>query len=263
MTMGALHQGHLDLVARAQQWRAAVGGQVVVTVFVNPLQFGPEEDFEAYPRTLEADVAALAGRGVDVVYAPSVVDLYPAGPPLVRLNPGPVGEVFEGAIRPGHFAGVLTVVHKLLGRTQPTVALFGQKDAQQLALVRQMVADLDLAVRIVAVPIRREADGLALSSRNRYLSAPQRTAALALPRAVAAGAAAAAAGAGVTTVRQAAWDALGNASSDGFETDYLEVVDPSDFTVLGQAWRGPALLIGAIRVGTTRLIDNAPLTITG
>ncbi|MDR1825034.1 MAG: pantoate--beta-alanine ligase [Bifidobacteriaceae bacterium] len=259
MTMGALHQGHLDLVAKARELMAPVGGQVVVTVFVNPLQFGPAEDYEAYPRTLPDDVAALTGLGVDLVYAPSVVDMYPAGPPLVRVSPGPLGAVFEGAIRPGHFEGVLTVVLKLLQRTTPTVALFGQKDAQQVAVVHQMVSDLDVGARLVVVPIRREPDGLALSSRNRYLDPAQRQVALALPRAIAAGEAVAAAGGTVMAVRAAAWAEV--ADRPGLSVDYLEVVDRAEFTPVLDAWTGPALLIGAIRVGSTRLIDNAPIVI--
>ncbi|MDR0626165.1 MAG: pantoate--beta-alanine ligase, partial [Bifidobacteriaceae bacterium] len=187
MTMGALHAGHLDLVRAAIDRRRQSGGQVIVTVFVNPLQFGPAEDFDRYPRTLAADLAALAGLGVDMVYAPSAADMYPAGEPQVVIDPGPLGSVFEGAIRPGHFRGVATVVHKLATRTGASAAFFGRKDAQQLAVVRQMVADLDLGWEVIAVPTRREADGLAMSSRNRYLSAAGREAALALPRALAAG----------------------------------------------------------------------------
>ncbi|MDR1117891.1 MAG: pantoate--beta-alanine ligase, partial [Bifidobacteriaceae bacterium] len=204
-TMGALHQGHLDLVEAAR----AEGGQVIVTVFVNPLQFGPGEDFDRYPRSLDRDRAALAGRGVDLVYAPSPRDMYPAGPPPTTVQPGPLGDRLEGAIRPGHFAGVLTVVLKLFNRTGATAAVFGEKDAQQLAAVRQMLRDLDLGVKLVAVPTRREPDGLALSSRNAYLNPEERTRALALPRAIAAGERAATGGAGAAAVCQAARAALG------------------------------------------------------
>ncbi|MDR2566782.1 MAG: pantoate--beta-alanine ligase [Bifidobacteriaceae bacterium] len=260
MTMGALHQGHLDLVEAANRHRQSVGGQVVVTIFVNPLQFGPAEDFDTYPRTLEADLEALAGRGVDLVYAPSANDMYPRGRPQVGIDPGPLGNVFEGAIRPGHFAGVATVVHKLAARTGATAAVFGQKDAQQLAVIRQMKADLDLGWEVIAVPTRREADGLALSSRNRYLSAAEREEALALPHGIAAGQAAARDGAQAGEVRRAALAALGRGERLSLP-DYLDLVDPATFQPVRDAWRGPALLIGALKVGRTRLIDNAEVAL--
>src|SRR5690606_4641682 len=179
-TMGALHDGHLALVARG----AELAELVVVSIFVNPLQFGPAEDLERYPRELEADLAALADRGADIVFAPSVAEMYPDGAPQVTVHGGPVGELFEGADRPGHFDGMLTVVAKLFGIVRPDVALFGQKDAQQLWLVARMVHDLDLATRIEPVETVRESDGLALSSRNRYLAAEERQAAPALFRAL-------------------------------------------------------------------------------
>jgi pantoate--beta-alanine ligase len=259
MTMGALHQGHLDLVAEAVRRRRADGGQVIVTIFVNPLQFGADEDFDTYPRTLEADLEALAGRGVDLVYAPSAADMYPGGPPKVTVDPGPLGDVFEGAVRPGHFAGVATVVTKLAARTGATAAVFGQKDAQQLAVIRRLVADLDLGWEVIAVPTRREADGLAMSSRNRYLTPAERQAALALPRGIGGGLAAAASGAPASQVRRAALAALGR--GDLRLPDYLAVVDPATFAPADDAWSGPALLIGALKVGATRLIDNAEVAL--
>ena len=177
-TMGALHEGHRTLVRAAKQ-RAAT---VVVSVFVNPTQFGPGEDFDRYPRTWDADLAALAEEGADVVFHPGVEEVYPAGALGVTVDPGPLGGVLEGAVRPGHFAGVLTVVAKLFGLVRPDVALFGEKDYQQLTLIRAMARELALGVEVVGVPTVREDDGLALSSRNRYLSPEQRAAAVALSR---------------------------------------------------------------------------------
>ncbi|MFE3518325.1 pantoate--beta-alanine ligase [Streptomyces sp. NPDC059166] len=183
MTMGALHDGHATLIRAA---RAAAGpeGQVVVTVFVNPLQFGEAADLDRYPRTLDADLAVASAAGADAVFAPSVEEVYPGGEPQVRITAGPMGERLEGASRPGHFDGMLTVVAKLLHLTRPDAAFFGQKDAQQLALVRRMVRDLDFGIDIVGVPTVRDPDGLALSSRNRFLSPEERRTALALPRAL-------------------------------------------------------------------------------
>lgn len=169
MTMGALHEGHATLVRTAREL-AGPDGEVVVTVFVNPLQFGKGEDLDRYPRTLDADLKIAEQAGADVVFAPSVDEVYPGGEPQVRVSAGPMGERLEGAVRPGHFDGMLTVVAKLLHLTRPDAALFGQKDAQQLALIRRMVRDLNFGMEIVGVPTVREADGLALSSRNRYLS---------------------------------------------------------------------------------------------
>ncbi|MFI2783593.1 pantoate--beta-alanine ligase [Streptomyces sp. ALB3] len=183
MTMGALHDGHATLI-RAARDAAGPGGQVVVTVFVNPLQFGEAADLDRYPRTLDADLAVASAAGADAVFAPSVEEVYPGGEPQVRITAGPMGERFEGASRPGHFDGMLTVVAKLLHLTRPDAAFFGQKDAQQLALVRRMVRDLNFGIDIVAVPTVRDEDGLALSSRNRFLSPEERRTALALPRAL-------------------------------------------------------------------------------
>jgi pantoate--beta-alanine ligase len=186
MTMGALHEGHATLVRTARA-RAGADGQVIVTVFVNPLQFGANEDLDRYPRTLEEDLLVAEAAGADAVFAPAADEVYPGGGPQVRLTAGPMGERLEGATRPGHFDGMLTVVAKLLHLTAPDVALYGQKDAQQLALIRRMVRDLNFPVEIVGVPTVRESDGLALSSRNRYLSAAERRTALALSAALFAG----------------------------------------------------------------------------
>ncbi|GHH39800.1 pantoate--beta-alanine ligase [Streptomyces candidus] len=186
MTMGALHEGHATLIRTARA-RAGAQGQVIATVFVNPLQFGPNEDLDRYPRTLEADLLIAKEAGADAVFAPAADEVYPGGEPQVRLTAGPMGERLEGATRPGHFDGMLTVVAKLLHLTAPDLAFYGQKDAQQLALIRRMVRDLNFPVEIVGVPTVREDDGLALSSRNRYLSAPERRTALALSAALFAG----------------------------------------------------------------------------
>ncbi|MGW3013306.1 pantoate--beta-alanine ligase [Streptomyces sp. NPDC001219] len=183
MTMGALHEGHATLV-RAARHRVGPRGQVVVTVFVNPLQFGAGEDLDRYPRTLEADTELAAAAGADVVFAPSADEVYPGGEPQIRITAGPMGTLLEGASRPGHFDGVLTVVAKLLHLTAPDIAFYGQKDAQQLAVITRMAADLNFPVEIVGVPTVREEDGLALSSRNRYLSLPERRTALALSAAL-------------------------------------------------------------------------------
>jgi pantoate--beta-alanine ligase len=183
MTMGALHEGHATLI-RAARRIAGQDGEVVVTVFVNPLQFGKGEDLDRYPRTLDADLKVAEQSGADVVFAPSADEVYPGGEPQVRISAGPMGERLEGAFRPGHFDGMLTVVAKLLHLTRPDVALYGQKDAQQLALIRRMVRDLNFGMEIVGVPTVREDDGLALSSRNRYLSPQERHTALALSRAL-------------------------------------------------------------------------------
>ncbi|MGF1653773.1 MAG: pantoate--beta-alanine ligase [Actinomycetales bacterium] len=248
LTMGALHEGHLALVERAR----AVADHVVVTVFVNPLQFGTGEDLDRYPRTLEADVALLGGRA-DLVFVPGEAEVYPGGPPQVRVSAGPLGEVLEGAHRPGHFDGVLTVVTVLLHLLRPDVAVFGEKDAQQLALVRRLVADLAVPTRIEAVPTVRDADGLALSSRNAYLDPADRRRARAVPASLAAARTAARSGAGAAAVRAAAAAVL--AAAAGVTTDYVEVVDPATFAP--SPAEGPALVVVAVRVGATRLIDNA------
>jgi pantoate--beta-alanine ligase len=244
-TMGALHEGHRTLV-RAARERAAV---VVVSVFVNPTQFGPGEDFDRYPRTWDADLAALAEEGADLVFHPDVDDVYPPGALGVTVDPGPLGSVLEGAVRPGHFAGVLTVVGKLFGLVRPDLALFGEKDYQQLTLIRAMARELALGVEVVGVPTVREDDGLALSSRNRYLSPEQRATAVALSRALRAGADAGPQGA--EAVLAAARAVL--AAEPALLQDYLELTDID----LGPAPdAGPARLLVAARAGSTRLLDN-------
>ncbi|MCU7824109.1 pantoate--beta-alanine ligase [Kitasatospora sp. DSM 101779] len=251
MTMGALHAGHAALI-RAARRQVGRDGRVAVTVFVNPLQFGAGEDLDRYPRTLDADLEVAREAGADVVFAPTVEEMYPNGEPLVRLSAGPMGDGFEGASRPGHFDGMLTVVAKLLHITDPDFAFFGEKDAQQLAIVRRMVADLDFDVEIVGVPTVREEDGLALSSRNRFLSDTERVQALALSEALFAGRDAGAQGA--KAVREAAAAVLDGA--DGVTPDYLALIDPDSFTEVPDGFTGEAVLAVAAKVGPARLIDN-------
>jgi len=256
MTMGALHDGHRELIKVARR-RCPV---VVVTDFLNPLQFAPGEDLSRYPRTLDADVALCAAEEVDIVFAPDVAEVYPLGEqPQVRVHAGPLGDVLEGEHRPGHFDGVLTVVAKLLHLTGPDVAYFGQKDAQQLLLIRRMVADLDFPVEVVSVPTVRDPDGLALSSRNGYLGPADREVALSLSRSLRAGVAAA--GGGPTAVRRAARAVLD--VQPGLGVDYLALVDPATLAEIPADFRGEALLAVAARVGPTRLIDNMAVTFEG
>jgi pantoate--beta-alanine ligase len=253
-TMGALHAGHRSLIALAR----SLADFVVVSIFVNPLQFGPNEDYVRYPRPLEADLAVCGEDGVDLVFVPQVPDLYPPGR-SVTVSAGPVGAGFEGRARPGHFDGVLTVVAKLFNLVRPDVAIFGQKDAQQLACIRRMVLDLNAAVEIVSAPIIREPDGLALSSRNRYLSAEERRRALALSAALAAGAR----HSGATASQSAAREVLAEAESDpSFSLDYLALVAPDTFTPVADTFTGEALMIVAATIGSTRLIDNTTVTLT-
>ncbi|MFC7535446.1 pantoate--beta-alanine ligase [Actinoplanes sp. GCM10030250] len=246
MTMGALHEGHRQLMREARKRSAFV----LVTIFVNPLQFGPGEDFEKYPRTLESDVAACAEEGVAVVFAPGRDDVYPGGAPSITMHPGPLGEVLEGASRPGHFSGMLTVVEKLLMLTRADIAYFGEKDFQQLALIRRMVTDLELGVEIVGVSTVREIDGLALSSRNRFLSPEDRRAALALSRALREGAAQ-----DDPELVLAVADKI-LAEEPAVRVDYLALTGPDLGPVPAE---GDARLLVAARVGSTRLIDNVPL----
>jgi pantoate--beta-alanine ligase len=248
-TMGALHAGHLRLIGAASD-RA---DQTVVSVFVNPLQFGPDEDLERYPRMMDADLAACEAAGVAVVFAPSAETMYPTGEPLVTIDPGPLGDELEGVFRPGHFRGVLTVVAKLFGVVAPSVAVFGEKDYQQLALIRQMATDLSMGVEVVGVETVRDSDGLALSSRNQYLSAEERATALAISQALLAGRCAAEGGS--EAVLGAAKRVL--AGEPGLAVDYLEL-RAADLT---PARTGSGRLLVAARVGGTRLIDNAPVEI--
>jgi len=244
-TMGALHTGHLELVRQAKR---VPGSVVVVSIFVNPLQFGAGEDLDAYPRTLERDIELLREVGAQLVFAPSARDMYPDGA-RTTVQPGALGAELEGAARPTHFAGMLTVVAKLFAMLAPHVAYFGEKDYQQLTLIRQLTADLNLGVRVVGVPTVRESDGMALSSRNAYLSPDQRRAAVALSAALVAGAHAAKAG-GAAAVA-AACAVLRTESA--VDVDYVEVRDLQ----LGPAPEdGDGRLLVAARVGTTRLIDN-------
>jgi pantoate--beta-alanine ligase len=260
-TMGALHEGHLALLRRAREL-AGADGTVAVSIFVNPLQFGPAEDLDKYPRTLNADLAACEAAGVDLVLAPTAREMYPREQ-LVTVDPGPAGDALEGEFRPGFFRGVLTVVLKLFILVRPDIGVFGQKDAQQLVLVRRMVDDFALPIAIEAVPTVRAADGLALSSRNKYLSAPERAVAPVLHRALAAGAAAAAAGpAAVLAAAQRVLDEAAGSSAPGGppRVDYLALVDSRSYgTVRADSdldLPAEAVLAIAARVGATRLIDN-------
>ncbi|WP_405115769.1 pantoate--beta-alanine ligase [Micromonospora sp. NBC_01405] len=251
MTMGALHSGHETLL-RAARERA---DHVLVTIFVNPLQFGPSEDFDRYPRTLAADLEACRRAGADLVFAPDREEMYPDGEPRVRVNPGLFGEDLEGLSRPGFFHGVLTVVLKLFQLTRPDLAFFGEKDYQQLTLVRRMARDFDLPVEVVGVPTVREPDGLALSSRNRYLSAQEREAALSLSAALRAGADTADRGLDAGAVLAEAHRTFGSGTA-GARLDYLVLTDPD---LEPGPVAGPARLLVAAWVGATRLIDNAAI----
>ena len=244
-TMGALHAGHQELLRRAKRLPNTV---VAASIFVNPLQFGEGEDFDAYPRTLDADLKVLEEAGVEIAFTPEAEDLY-AQDASVTVHPGPLGDELEGASRPGHFTGVLTVVAKLFNIVRPHYALFGEKDYQQLVLIKRMVRDLNLDVKVLGVPTVRESDGLALSSRNAYLSDKERELAAVLSAALVAGAHAGARGA--DAVLEAARSTL--ASRPEVEVDYLELRS----TELGPPpTDGEGRLLVAARVGTTRLIDN-------
>lgn len=249
-TMGALHDGHLSLISAAHTDSDSDNDVVIASIFVNPLQFaqlGNCDDYRNYPRDVDADAQLLESAGVDFVFAPEVAEMYPLGTPEVWVRTGEMGSQLEGASRPGHFDGVATVVTKLFNLIRPHRAYFGQKDAQQLAIIRRMVHDLNLRVDIRAVPISRGADGLAESSRNQHLSASDRRKALALPTTL-------------TTLRDRRID-LDQARDQlrhcpGVDMDYLEVVSPDTLQPIAWPPTAPALALGAITVGGTRLIDN-------
>lgn len=255
-TMGALHLGHLTLVRRARE----LADLVVVSIFVNPTQFGPNEDFDRYPRTLEADSKVLTGLA-DVVFAPDVDEVYPGGPnsgSVPSQYAGAAGTLFEGASRPGHFDGMLTVVSRLFDIVKPNVAVFGQKDAQQVFLVRQMMTAQHRNIDFVVAPTMREEDGLALSSRNRYLSAEDRATALVMPQAI------------LTVAHAAPHSTAGDAREAGRRVfvqyplarlDYLDLVDSATFQSVADDYRGPAIVVVAAQVGSTRLIDTENVTL--
>lgn len=247
-TMGALHDGHRSLIKLAR----SLGDMVAVSVFVNPLQFGPGEDYARYPRPLEDDLEVCEAEGVDAVFVPSVTDLYPPGR-QVTLDAGTLGSVLEGRSRPGHFNGVLTVVLKLFNVIRPHSVILGQKDAQQLACIQRMVADLNIPIEIVGAPIVREPDGLALSSRNIFLTATERPVA----RSISAALEKAATQNSVPAARAAAYEVLDRAEVEPcFELDYATIVNPATFTEVPDDHVGPAIFVVAAKVGETRLIDN-------
>jgi pantoate--beta-alanine ligase len=254
-TMGALHDGHLALIERAMQ----LADTVVVSIFLNPLQFGPTEDLDLYPRTLAADREKLDRLGVALIFAPSVAEMYPSGASETRVTAGAVGSLYEGRSRAGHFDGVLTVVSKLLNIAQPEFVIFGQKDAQQVFLVKRMVRDLNVPVQVEVVPIVRDADGLALSSRNRYLDARELRAARGLS--IALEAAESSADRGIDAVLAAAQSVLMGESL--VQLDYLSIVHPESFLPVDDDYHGKAVVLVAARVGTTRLIDNATIHLAG
>ncbi|MBR0666198.1 pantoate--beta-alanine ligase [Roseomonas hellenica] len=247
-TMGALHAGHLALVEAARR----EADRVITSIFVNPLQFGPNEDFSKYPRTEEADLAALEAAGCDIAWLPTVEVMYPPGAATVIEVAGPT-EGFEGAARPGHFRGVATVCCKLFSQTEADVAVFGEKDWQQLQVIRRMVADLDLPLDILGHPIVRDADGLALSSRNRYLSPAERAKAAMLPEAMREAANAMLHGAAIESALDAARDGLNAA---GFDVNYLALVEPETLRPTDAL---PARMIAAAKLGPVRLLDNMPV----
>ena len=259
MTMGSLHQGHLMLVARARE----VADHVILTDFVNPLQFGPNEDFDAYPRDLEGDVALVDGM-VDLVFAPATEEMHPTIPPMVSVTTNRTGTLYEGASRPGHFDGVATVVTKLLNLTTPHIAVFGRKDAQQLAIVQSLVTDLDLPVRIEAVNIQRESEGLALSSRNLFLSAEGRRHALGLSATIAAAREAAPSLSGVLDALAAAKAGTAEYSADttALRFDYALALDPATLQPVTSSHRGETLVMLAGWVDGTRLLDAAVVETT-
>jgi pantoate--beta-alanine ligase len=254
-TMGALHDGHVRLLERGR----AEAGFVAVSIFVNPTQFGPREDFTRYPRTLEEDLARCRAAGVDLVFAPSPAAIYPHGLQSTWVEVPGLSDVLEGAVRPGHFRGVATVVLKLFEIVRPDLAVFGQKDFQQQLLIRRMVADLHLPVRIVTEPTVREPDGLAMSSRNRYLAPAERRAATTLHAALKRAREAVRGGeASANRVRQILRETI--ESNELARLDYAEIADAESLEPLDRIGPGSrAVALVAARVGSTRLIDNEPL----
>jgi pantoate--beta-alanine ligase len=250
-TMGALHAGHIALVEEARRR----GSRVVVSIFVNPTQFGPNEDLARYPRREASDVQMLDAAGVDLLWAPGVETMYPGGPE-VTVRAGPLGDQLDGAARPGHFDGVATVVARLFDQVRPDLALFGEKDYQQLLVIRRMVADRALPIEIIGVPTQRDADGLALSSRNLYLDEEERLAARALPRALGEAAASILGGSAIAEALAAARDKLAKAGFDPI--DYVELRD-AETLVPVETLKRPARLLAAAKIGNTRLIDNLPV----
>lgn len=251
-TMGYLHEGHLSLVDRCR----GLADWVVISIYVNPLQFGPDEDFDRYPRDLEGDLKSASDRGVDIVFAPGDRELYPQ-PPRVTVNAGPLADRLCGLSRPTHFHGVLTVVAKLFGIVQPDVAVFGQKDFQQAVLIERMVADLDMPVRVEVAPTVRDPDGLAMSSRNAYLSPEERSSALAIPNGLAAAVAAFRAGErSGPALRSRILESLESAM--GLRVEYVEIVSRDGLDTVERANEDSVAAVAA-RVGATRLIDNASL----
>ena len=260
-TMGNLHQGHLDLMQRARQEldaRVGATGKTVASIFVNRLQFGPNEDFDTYPRTLENDCALLAANGCDVVFAPAEKDLYPE-PQLFKVHPpAELADILEGAFRPGFFVGVSTVVHKLFNIVQPNLAVFGKKDYQQLMVIRRMVQQMALPIEIIGAETRRAADGLALSSRNGYLSDAERAEAVQLSMALKnlALAARESIAQGKVKVHEAEQVAMQTLQSRGWQPDYLTLRRQHDLSQVTGPCDQPMVVLGAAKLGKTRLIDN-------
>ncbi len=250
-TMGCLHEGHLSLMRIARR-KASL---LIVSIFVNPLQFGPKEDFEKYPRPFKRDIHLCRQEKVDIIFAPSQKDMYPAGEQLVKVNEEKISKYLCGASRPGHFQGVLTVVSKLFNICQPDIAIFGQKDAQQLRLIQQMVYDLNFPVKIIPAPIIREPDGLAMSSRNTYLSQAERRDALCLNLALKEAKKLYKQGCrNIEQIKNAIKNIISQVKTA--QIDYVEICDVETFTPISKIKDRPIIIALAVKIGTTRLIDN-------